>query len=853
MRRKRQRFIESLLAIAEEAKNLTPDSGDTIIRIGADIEQLLETQDIPSELKQFLELGIESLKALHLKTAHNPHELAEALKRSFSTLEQCTEQASEDELKDILVEEANALRSAMDPAVKENEHSETCAPVSLDDIAAFLIQVEPSDTRAVSNLRDILTSADTSDYPAEVQAAISAACQLVEDLPGKSANDATETLAEIGRLVEAAMNIMANGSQSADSQEQPEADETHATEPSTSQAALISTADSVQWALAPDADPGLLSDFTAECGDYIEKAEAALLALESNPDDAEAINTVFRAFHTIKGTSAFLDLSHISELAHLAESLLDRMRDGEIRCTGKYADLALQATDMLKELIQGVQGAISGSPMQRPARYDDLMVVLSNPESLGEESPSEPFERALWPEDVTIVSEDAETVASEIASTVKVPTDTSTKNEPLLAEVTQAIQAQKAPSQEVKPESFVRVRTDRLDRLIDMVGELVIAQSMVSQDETVVLGDNHELSKKVVQLGKIVRELQYLSMSMRMVPLKPTFQKAARMVRDLAQKCGKKIVFVAEGEETEIDRNMVDLINDPLVHMIRNAVDHGIEPPDEREKAGKPCEGVVKLSAYHAGGNVVVALSDDGRGLDKHKIVEKAVAKGLVPPGKALTDAEIYNLIFAPGFSTADAVTEVSGRGVGMDVVKKNIEALRGRIDISSEPGKGSCFIIRLPLTMAVTDGMLVRVGEERFIIPTINIRLSFRPEPESLSTVVGQGEMVMLRGELMPIFRLHRLFDIQGATDDPAKGLLVIVDDGEKHCALLVDEILGQQHVVAKSLGEGVGKVQGLSGGAILGDGCVGLILDTTEIVALARQQTARVGNEGVKHRSAA
>ena len=853
MRRKRQRFIESLLAIAEEAKNLTPDSGDMIIRIGADIEQLLETQDIPSELKQFLELGIESLKALHLKTAHNPHELAEALKRSFSTLEQCTEQASEDKLKDILVEVANALRSAMDPAVKENEHSETCAPVSLDDIAALLIQIEPSDTRAVSNLRDILTSADTSDYPAEVQAAISAACQLVEDLPGKSANDATETLAEIGRLVEAAMNIMANEPQSADSQEQPEADETHATEPSTSQAALISTADSVQWTLAPDADPGLLSDFTIECGDYIEKAEAALLALESNPDDAEAINTVFRAFHTIKGTSAFLDLSHISELAHLAESLLDRMRDGEIRCTGKYADLALQATDVLEELIQGVQGAISGSPMQRPARYDDLMVVLSNPESLGEESPSEPFERALRPEDVTIVSEDAETVASEIASTVKVPTDTSTKNEPLLAEVTQAIQAQKAPSQEVKPESFVRVRTDRLDRLIDMVGELVIAQSMVSQDETVVLGDNHELSKKVVQLGKIVRELQYLSMSMRMVPLKPTFQKAARMVRDLAQKCGKKIVFVAEGEETEIDRNMVDLINDPLVHMIRNAVDHGIEPPDEREKAGKPCEGVVKLSAYHAGGNVVVALSDDGRGLDKHKIVEKAVAKGLVPPGKALTDAEIYNLIFAPGFSTADAVTEVSGRGVGMDVVKKNIEALRGRIDISSEPGKGSCFIIRLPLTMAVTDGMLVRVGEERFIIPTINIRLSFRPEPESLSTVVGQGEMVMLRGELMPIFRLHRLFDIQGATDDPAKGLLVIVDDGEKHCALLVDEILGQQHVVAKSLGQGIGKVQGLSGGAILGDGCVGLILDTTEIVALARQQTARVGNKGVKYRSAA
>ncbi|MGB9586866.1 MAG: chemotaxis protein CheA, partial [Armatimonadota bacterium] len=814
MRRKRQRLIESLLAIADEAKNLTPDSGDTIIRIGAGIEQLLETQDIPSELTQFLELGIESLKALHLKTAHEPHVLVEALKRSFGTLEQCAKQAGEEKIGDIFLEAANSLRSAMDAAEKEDEESDTSTPISLDDIAALLIQVEPSDTQALSNLKDILTSADPSDYPAEAQAAISAACQLAQDLPRETVNHATEILAEIGRLVEVAMNALAEETRPAEDHEQPELCEADSNSTPISESNPSSSKNLSYWTLSSDADTGLLCDFVTECGDYIEKAEAALLALETNPSDTEAINTVFRAFHTIKGTSAFLDLSHISELAHLAESLLSRMRDGEIQCSGKYADLALRAIDMLKELIQGVQDAISGSPMQRPAGYDNLMAMMTNPESLSEESPDELLPQALRPEDVTIVSEHAEIVAAGIESTVKESTERANKNEPGLAELAQAIQAQKAPSQEVRPESFVRVRTDRLDRLIDMVGELVIAQSMVSQDETVVLGDNHELSKKVVHLGKIVRELQYLSMSMRMVPLKPTFQKAARMVRDLAQRCGKKIIFVAEGEDTEIDRNMVDLINDPLVHMIRNAVDHGIEPPEERAKAGKPCEGTVKLSAYHAGGNVVVALSDDGRGLDKQKIVEKAIEKGLISPGKGLTDIEVYNLIFAPGFSTADTVTDVSGRGVGMDVVKKNIEALRGRIDISSEPGKGSCFIIRLPLTMAVTDGMLVRVGDERFIIPTINIRLSFRPEPESLSTVVGQGEMVMLRGELMPIFRLHRLFDIQGAIDDPTKGLLVIVDDGEKHCALLVDEILGQQHVVAKSLGEGVGKVRGLSGG---------------------------------------
>jgi two-component system chemotaxis sensor kinase CheA len=245
----------------------------------------------------------------------------------------------------------------------------------------------------------------------------------------------------------------------------------------------------------------------------------------------------------------------------------------------------------------------------------------------------------------------------------------------------------------------------------------------------------------------------------------------------------------------------------------------------------------VHLSAYHAGGNVVIELADDGRGLDREKILAKAISRGLIESERGLSDSDIYNLIFAPGFSTAEQVTDVSGRGVGMDVVKRNIERVRGRIEISSEPGKGSVFSLRLPLTLAMTDGMLVRVGGERYIVPTISIQMSFRPTAEMLSTVVARGEMVLLRGDLIPIVRLHRLFDIEGAVTDPTAALLVVIGVGERRYALLVDELLAQQQVVAKSLGAGVGRVPGVSGGAILGDGRVGLILDPAQLAALLHQ----------------
>jgi two-component system chemotaxis sensor kinase CheA len=322
-------------------------------------------------------------------------------------------------------------------------------------------------------------------------------------------------------------------------------------------------------------------------------------------------------------------------------------------------------------------------------------------------------------------------------------------------------------------------------------------------------------------------------MSLRMVQINQTFRKMDRLVRDLANKFEKDVEFVTHGDDTEIDRNMVESLYDPLVHMIRNALDHGLEPPKERLANGKSPKGQVTLKAYHQGGNVVIELADDGRGLDTAKVLNRAVERGLIQPGESLSEAAIHNLVFQPGFSTAEKVTEISGRGVGMDVVKKSIEALRGKVDFASTPGHGSTLTIRLPLTLAIIDGMIVRVGDNRYILPTISINQSFRPKPEEYFTVKNQGEMIKVRDSLLPLVRLDRLVNVAGAVSDPSDALVVVVEnEGQRRC-LLVDEVLGKQEVVIKSLGERLKYVRTLAGGTILGDGRVGLILDVNGLFA--------------------
>jgi two-component system, chemotaxis family, sensor kinase CheA len=762
---------------------------------------------------------------------------------------------------------------------------------ALHRLAAMLVQTDLDDAAAICAIGDEFARLATDALlPEESRRLCGLAAEKVHAMAGGASADPSGDFAAAGRLLEKAADLLpafANPSECADdgaiarsSSGRPSASGSAAEAgipmntpaqdaqptpraPSTPPPGAMSVPDTsgisatLMQSLPADTDPTLLGDFVTECRDLIEGGEAALLSLEADQDDLESVNTVFRAFHTMKGTAGFLGIKLITDLAHRAESLLSRVRDKEIRCTGGYADLALRSIDALKALVESVHDALGGAPLVAPDGYAELLHVLDNPEAAGvsAEVAEAPGLQARVGDLLVAAGADREEVeqAAAMAGESPIGVAIARSGAASAADVGKALRTQRRMAGNEASDTSVRVRTDRLDRLIDMVGELVIAQSMVAQDPNVRAGQQQELLRKVTHAGKIVRELQGLSMSMRMVPLKATFQKLTRQVRDLAHKGGKQVEFFTSGEDTEIDRNMVDVIGDPLVHMIRNALDHGVERPEARREAGKSPTGTVRLSAFHAGGNVVVQMEDDGKGLDREKIIRKAAEKGLVDGDKNLTDAEAFNLIFEPGFSTAEKVTEVSGRGVGMDVVRRAITSLRGRIDIQSKLNQGTTFTVRLPLTLAITDGMLVRVGEQRYIIPTVSIQMSFRPEPGAVSKVAGRGEMVMLRGKLIPIVRMHQLFCLEGAEQDPYGALLVVIDDGARHSAVMVDELLGQQQVVAKSLGEGVGKVAGVSGGAILGDGRVGLIIDPAGLAAMAREGRSFEGTNELALRLAA
>jgi two-component system chemotaxis sensor kinase CheA len=390
--------------------------------------------------------------------------------------------------------------------------------------------------------------------------------------------------------------------------------------------------------------------------------------------------------------------------------------------------------------------------------------------------------------------------------------------------------------QEKQEASTIRVSTEKVDKLVNLVGELVIAQSMISQ--TVAASGTeriHLLEGAVGQMERNLRELQERVMAVRMLPIRTVFGRFPRLVRDLAQQCGKEIAIQVRGEETELDKTVIEQISDPLTHLVRNAVDHGIEAPEVREHLSKPRQGVVSLNAFHQGGSVFIQIHDDGQGLDRERILRKGIEQGLVEEGAVLTDERIYDLILKPGFSTAERVTEVSGRGVGMDVVRRNIEALGGQVLVETKPGSGCSFTIKLPLTLAILDGLSVEVGAELYIIPLLTIVESIRPKPSQVHTITGQGEVVDVRGRPLPILRLHVLLGVTPRVTDPTQGLLVIVENGGEKVAFLVDELLGQHQVVIKSLETHYRRVEGVAGATIMGDGRVALILDVPGLVRLA------------------
>ena len=386
----------------------------------------------------------------------------------------------------------------------------------------------------------------------------------------------------------------------------------------------------------------------------------------------------------------------------------------------------------------------------------------------------------------------------------------------------------------------IRVDTAKIDKLINLVGELVITQSMLSD-----LGSRFEmrqlpvLLERMAELERNTREIQERVMSIRMLPIGTAFARFPRLVRDLSAKAGKKIQLVLSGEETELDKTVIESIGDPLTHLVRNSADHGLEPPEERLDNNKPEVGTIRLNAFHEGGNICITVEDDGRGLNRDKILAKAIKQGLLSENDKPTDDQIWSLIFKPGFSTAEKITDVSGRGVGMDVVKRNIESLGGTVTIKTALGKGTTFTLKLPLTLAIIEGMTVRIGRETYIVPLLSILESIQPKRESVKTVVGRGELINVRGTYLPMVRLYEVFNLQPEHTDPVKGILLILETEGERVAVMVDEILGQQQVVIKSMEQNFRKVEGIAGATILSDGTVGFILDVRGLLEIARQGT--------------
>lgn len=589
--------------------------------------------------------------------------------------------------------------------------------------------------------------------------------------------------------------------------------------------------------LMPAQDPELLGDFVLESREHLANIENQVLTLERDPHGDEALNAVFRGFHTIKGLAGFLELWEVQKLAHEVETVLDRARNGQITITPPAIDVILESSDALRRWLSHVEADLRGEPSQPPAHDESLFERVRAAAISAADSPTEAQPQSApdaTPAKPPAVSPGPRTDA--VAAPPATP-EAPPPAEPGLARMAQAVQS--AASEEARPQGppapdgagkeamAVRVDTAKLDYLVDMAGEMVIAQSLVRHDPELGAVTSPRLQRNMAQLARITAELQKTAMSMRLVPIGPLFRKMARLVRDLSRQFGKKIELETQGDEIELDRRIVEELADPFMHMVRNALDHGIEGPEEREMAGKAPVARLLLKGYHQAGQVVIEITDDGRGLDREKIIAKGIQRGLISSGEGLSDSEAYNLIFQPGFSTAAKVTNVSGRGVGMDVVRRHVEKLRGRVEIRSQKGAGSTFLLKLPLTLAIIDGLVVGVGEERYIAPLFAVRELLRPNAETIWTVQQKAEMALIRKELLPVLRLYKRFNVTPRSEDPLNSVLVVAEvEGQRFC-LLVDELIGKQEVVIKSLGETFKDVQGVAGGAILGDGRVGLILD--------------------------
>lgn len=768
------------------------------------LKHLYEKDDYFTSVKTSTMQGINTIREYMIADGNIP---VEDFERSCNDLEKAISGGKESADKVIELDEINEKKTPAETKSKKpkkaDDVDERIKGVTLDDLASNIMMlnedtIKPGELELLTKILRYLST----QGPEEASVALKEAVEKAEQA---AADDSPEKgwLTFISEKTEHAIEAVSDEEWSsndttAEENQQPE-DEPGAE-------------DNKTFLIPEDSEPGMLGEFVTECSDLVETAESALLDLEESPNDNELINTVFRAFHTVKGTSAFMGLDPISEYTHSVETLLSMVREGEQQFDMACADITLESIDILKKMLGVVETSQPGDPLPKPQGYDRMMKVLNHIFDDGD-APADALKKEGGTVPPPVKTESAQSAG---------------ENDSPASETDEAAASDKS-HQKSEVESTVRVNVGRLDRLIDMVGELVIAHSVVAQDRSI--SEDSDLMKKVNHTSKILRELQDTSLILRMVPLRATFHKMNRLVRDLARKAGKSVKLSTVGEDTEIDRNMVDIINEPLVHMLRNALDHGIEDSDARKKSGKPESANIWLRAYQEGGKVVIEIEDDGKGINKEKVLAKAIEKGLVDPDKKLTDSEIFSLIFLPGFSSADQVTDLSGRGVGMDVVRRSIEQLQGKVEVSSKPGEGTKVSLEIPFTLAITDGMLVKVGDQRFIVPTINIDMTFRAEDDDIYTVMGETEHVSFRGKSVPVIRLHKMFNIEGAIEDLLQGTMLIIKNNNKQYALLLDEVIGQQQLVGKSINMMV-KMPHISGGAILGDGRVGLILDTSAVV---------------------
>jgi two-component system chemotaxis sensor kinase CheA len=573
--------------------------------------------------------------------------------------------------------------------------------------------------------------------------------------------------------------------------------------------------------LASDAE--IANMFFAEALDHLGSIETTVLQLEQSPTDIKLLNDIFRPFHTIKGNAGALGVTRVQELAHKVEHLLDLARDGTHTMGPDEFDVVLRSVDVVTLLLRDLQQRLGGQPGTN-VEVERLAVMAAIEACFSGGRRPEAAPRAV----VSV----AAAVETDLFTTMPAAAG---------APVAEPVRAGRAADEPVAASpgrrfddgpAAVKVDTRKLDNLVDMVGELVIVESIIRDDPVLQSAVDERLTRNLAQLRRITSDLQRNAMSIRMLPIRQTFQKMARLVRDLAKKNGKAVELTISGEHTELDRRVIESINDPLMHMVRNSMDHGLESPERRAAAGKPAQGSLTLSALNQGGNIVIAIADDGGGLNTGRIRDTAIAQRLISANDDLTPAAIHQLIFRPGFSTAETVTEISGRGVGLDVVRRNIEAMRGRIEIQSTPGAGTMFRITLPLTLAVVHGLLLSVGQQRFVLPTRSVRESLRPTREQVHKVQGSPRMIQVRDRLLPLIRLADRFGIDSPVRDPCEATVVVIEDGSRGVGVIVDALVGTQEVVVRPLGNQFAGVRGVSGCAILGDGRIGLILDAPGII---------------------